>query len=94
MLQGQGWEISLSHIRHGLEKAQWEGRFSVLCSNPQVVMDGAHNEDAEKKLRDYASGEEFLKVGSRFVQGSIELAITPCYEYSVHTNGAKSKGQL
>ena len=49
---------------------------------------------AEKKLRDYASGEEFLKVGSRFVQGSIELAITPCYEDSVHTNGAKSKGQL
>ncbi len=63
LLQGQGWEISLSHIRHGLEKAQWEGRFSVLCSNPLVVMDGAHNEDAAKKLR------ETLKMG--FTNGKI-----------------------
>lgn len=63
LLQGQGWKISRGDIRRGLKYAQWEGRFSVLCRDPLFVMDGAHNEDAAKKLR------ETLKMG--FTNGKI-----------------------
>lgn len=57
LLRKQGWNISRAQIRQGLEQARWEGRFSRLCREPLVVIDGAHNEDAAKKLR------ETLKMG-------------------------------
>lgn len=57
LLQGQGFGVSLGNIKDGLRKAQWEGRFSALCSDPLFIMDGAHNEDAAKKL------QETLKMG-------------------------------
>lgn len=37
-------------IKKGLEKAYWPGRFEVICTNPTFIIDGAHNEDAAKKL--------------------------------------------
>ncbi len=51
-LQALGWEIPVPAIRRGLEKAQWEGRFSVLSRNLLFVIDGA-----AEKLR------ETLKMG-------------------------------
>lgn len=50
ILRERGMNISDSHIKKGLEKARWEGRFSVLLQEPLFVIDGAHNEDAAKKL--------------------------------------------
>ncbi len=57
LLRKQGWKITNEQVKKGLEQARWEGRFSRLCREPLVVMDGAHNEDAAKKLR------ETLKMG-------------------------------
>ncbi len=57
VLRKQGFQIGTSHIRQGLEKARWAGRFSRLSQKPLVMIDGAHNEDAAKKLR------ETLKIG-------------------------------
>lgn len=34
----------------GLKEAKWQGRFSVIGKRPYFVVDGAHNEDAAKKL--------------------------------------------
>ena len=50
VLRAAGFAISDDQIRQGLQKARWEGRFSVLCQEPLFVMDGAHNEDAAEKL--------------------------------------------
>lgn len=36
----------------GLESAVWKGRFSKLGSKPDFYIDGAHNPDAAKKLRE------------------------------------------
>lgn len=52
LLKQRGYQISSKQIKMGLEKAQWEGRFSVLSRNPLFIIDGAHNEDAAKKLRE------------------------------------------
>lgn len=51
ILQGEGWKITDSDIRAGLENARWEGRFSALCQKPLFLIDGAHNADAAEKLR-------------------------------------------
>ena len=50
ILRASGFKTSDDQIRQGLQKAHWEGRFSVLCQEPLFVMDGAHNEDAAEKL--------------------------------------------
>lgn len=50
ILRTLGISILDCEIRRGLEKAYWEGRFSILSQNPLVIMDGAHNADAAKKL--------------------------------------------
>lgn len=49
-LQDLGLAITDEAIRAGLLQARWEGRFSQLCRSPLVVIDGAHNADAAKKL--------------------------------------------
>lgn len=47
----RGYQISEQQIQDGFEKARWSGRFTVLRKNPYVVVDGAHNPDAARKLK-------------------------------------------
>lgn len=63
VLRKMGWDISGEALVRGLEHAHWEGRFSAVCRKPLFLLDGAHNEDAAKKLR------ETLKMG--FTNGKI-----------------------
>ncbi|AHG02113.1 hypothetical protein HALLA_02055 (plasmid) [Halostagnicola larsenii XH-48] len=37
-------------VAQGLRRANWPGRFEIVASDPQVVLDGAHNPDACSKL--------------------------------------------
>ena len=43
-------EIPLKTVKAGLRKTRWQGRFTVLNKEPLFIVDGAHNEDAWKKL--------------------------------------------
>lgn len=52
ILNQRGFSITPEQLKDGLEQAQWEGRFSILSEQPLLVIDGAHNEDAAKKLRE------------------------------------------
>lgn len=52
ILNQRGFSITPEQLKDGLEQAQWEGRFSILSEQPLFVIDGAHNEDAAKKLRE------------------------------------------
>ena len=51
-LARNGFEIRKEHIYAGLAGAQWHGRFEMVGQNPRVVIDGAHNPPAAKKLRE------------------------------------------
>jgi len=59
MLTHRGFNITLEHIREGLEGTSWPGRFEVLAGrqshpfrgSPCIVLDGAHNLDAIKQLK-------------------------------------------
>ncbi len=46
----RGFVISETALRKGLRETVWKGRFSVIARKPLIVVDGAHNEDAAKKL--------------------------------------------
>ena len=49
-LRSLGFRISDEAFRRGMEKTVWRGRFTCIHREPLVIMDGAHNEDAAKKL--------------------------------------------
>lgn len=44
--------ITMVSIRKGLLRAQWQGRFQVVSRKPLVIIDGAHNDDAARRLRE------------------------------------------
>ena len=49
---GMGYNISEEAIRNGLWLTKWLGRFEQISSEPDIYIDGAHNEDAALALRD------------------------------------------
>lgn len=45
-----GFPVTEEKLRQGMFAARWPGRFDVIAKRPLVIADGAHNEDAAKKL--------------------------------------------
>ncbi len=50
VLRELGYEISDTQMRDGFAKTRWNGRFTVLCKDPMVIIDGAHNPDGAAEL--------------------------------------------
>lgn len=44
--------LTSEHIREGIGAARWPGRFESVSRDGRFVIDGAHNEDAARKLYD------------------------------------------
>ncbi len=63
-LREKGYEISDAALRKGLVECQWPGRFSVVGNRPLFLVDGAHNEDAAKRL---AETIEFYFTNKRII---------------------------
>jgi folylpolyglutamate synthase/dihydrofolate synthase len=60
--------ITKETIRKGLAAAAWPGRLEIVCTDPLVIIDGAHNEDAAYRLslalEEYFSGTDiFAAIG-------------------------------
>jgi dihydrofolate synthase/folylpolyglutamate synthase len=49
-LRRSGWKISDRHLREGLARARWPGRFQILAGRRPVVLDGAHNPEGVRSL--------------------------------------------
>lgn len=50
VLETQGFNVE-KQIVAGLENAFWPGRLEVICDNPLIVIDGAHNPGAVSELK-------------------------------------------
>lgn len=50
VLMQKGFPVSEEALRRGLAGTKWPGRFTVIGKRPYFVADGAHNEDAAKRL--------------------------------------------
>ncbi len=61
ILRENGYEINEHSIYDGFKKCVWHGRFEVLCRQPIVIFDGAHNPDgmtaAVESIKHYFSGQ-------------------------------------
>ncbi|MBQ2803672.1 MAG: bifunctional folylpolyglutamate synthase/dihydrofolate synthase [Lachnospiraceae bacterium] len=51
-LQKCGFVVSQKALYKGLKECEWKGRFTVIGKKPLFIVDGAHNEDAARKLAD------------------------------------------
>ncbi len=51
VLKIRGLNISKKAIREGLEKVKWEGRLEIIQNNPMLILDGAHNPNGVKMVR-------------------------------------------
>ncbi len=58
VLADKGFNISREGITGGLGRVSWPGRFQILSRHPLVVVDGAHNVDAARSLKQ--SIEQYL----------------------------------
>lgn len=47
-----GYLITDEAVQNGMEKTIWRGRFTTICEEPTVIIDGAHNPDAAARLRE------------------------------------------
>lgn len=50
LLGEQGFPVTEQRLRRGLAETVWPGRFTVVGKKPYFIVDGAHNEDAAKRL--------------------------------------------
>lgn len=51
-LNQHGWNISEEALYQGLKTTKWMGRFTLIHTKPVFIVDGAHNEDAARQLRE------------------------------------------
>ncbi len=63
-LAGVGYRIEDEKRRKGFAEVAWPGRFTILDKKPWFVVDGAHNEDAAKRL---AESIEFYFTNKRII---------------------------
>lgn len=59
-----GYPVQEKNLRKGLVSTRWPGRFTILSKKPYFVVDGAHNEDAAKRL---AESLEFYFTNKRII---------------------------
>lgn len=51
-LKNKGIKITEKAIRAGLESVKWTGRLEIIQTDPTLVLDGAHNPNGIKVMRD------------------------------------------
>jgi dihydrofolate synthase / folylpolyglutamate synthase len=65
------FEIDNVHIENGVKNAFWPGRFEFVHKRPDIILDGAHNDDAVlylvKTLREEYPGQKF-----QFIFGALK----------------------
>lgn len=52
VLRDKGFCITRDIIKEGLKSTVWRGRLEQISNQPKIIIDGAHNEDAARALRD------------------------------------------
>ncbi|RTZ98771.1 MAG: bifunctional folylpolyglutamate synthase/dihydrofolate synthase [Deltaproteobacteria bacterium] len=55
LLNAKGFSITEDHVRKGLKKVHWPARLEVVSTDPLIILDGAHNLAAARKLATYLS---------------------------------------
>jgi dihydrofolate synthase/folylpolyglutamate synthase len=70
VLSEKGYGISRENIVEGLGRVCWAGRLQILSRRPYLVVDGAHNPDAARRLK------ESLKECFTFERGTLIIGVS------------------
>lgn len=81
-----GYEVTEKQLRKGLLETTWPGRFQVLSKKPLFIADGAHNEDAAKKLADsirfYFTNKRIIYIMGILRDKEYEKVVAETYAYA------------
>lgn len=81
-----GYPVAEKELRKGLTETCWQGRFQVLAKTPYFVADGAHNEDAAKKLADsvrfYFTNKRIIYIMGILRDKEYEKIVAETYAYA------------
>lgn len=81
-----GYPVTEKQLRKGLLETVWPGRFQVLSEKPYYIIDGAHNEDAAKKLaesiRFYFTNKRIIYIIGILRDKEYEKVIAETYAYA------------
>lgn len=85
-LRRRGYEVTEKQLRKGLLETVWQGRFQILSTKPMLVIDGAHNEDAAKKLADsvrfYFTNRRIIYIMGMLKDKEYEKVVAQTYAYA------------
>ena len=83
-----GYPVSETKLREGFLKTCWPGRFQILSKKPLFIMDGAHNEQAAKKLaqsvRFYFTNKRIIYIMGILRDKEYEKIVEETYRYAEH----------
>ncbi|MGN1148130.1 MAG: bifunctional folylpolyglutamate synthase/dihydrofolate synthase [Lachnospiraceae bacterium] len=81
-----GFPVSEKQLRKGLLETVWPGRFQIVAKRPLFILDGAHNEDAAKKLaesiRFYFTNKRIIYIMGILKDKEYEKVIAETYAYA------------
>ena len=64
ILKGRGLDIPEEAVLSGLLEARWQARFEIICQDPLIIYDGAHNpqgiESAVRSIKGYFGDERVV----------------------------------
>jgi dihydrofolate synthase/folylpolyglutamate synthase len=93
VLAEKGFNISGDSITAGLARVRWPGRLQVLSRHPLLVVDGAHNTDSARKLRqalkqyfDYERAILIIGLSSDKDVDGIVLELAPAFDKVIVTH--------
>jgi len=94
-LRKLGYQINENAINNGFSKVEWPGRFEVVRKKPLVIVDGAHNRDSFRKLRNtikkYLAGKKVILIFGASEDKEVNLMLKIIKPYVEHFIFTKSE---
>ena len=83
-----GYPVAEDKLRLGMEQTRWRGRFDVIGKKPLFIADGAHNEDASKRLaesiRFYFTNRRIIYIMGMLKDKEYDKVVRNTYELAEH----------
>ena len=94
-LRKLGYKINESALKKGFSKVEWPGRFEVVYQKPLIIVDGAHNRDSFRKLRNtikkYLAGKKVILIFGASEDKEVQLMLKIIKPYIDHFIFTKSE---
>ena len=85
-LQERGFCIPEEKLRQGMKEIVWPGRFTIIGKKPYFIVDGAHNEDAAKRLAEsiqfYFTNKRIIYIMGMFRDKEYDKVIALTHSYA------------